>query len=92
MGSSQILPAENFNTYVWENTAKIIPDCLEYKNTASQQFFEVATHLFKLTSDACPGALDVSSYVHEWSRLLLEHEHEEVSRITLSWLFFTNER
>ena len=57
---------------------KVVPHCLQYRNTASQQFFEVATLLFRSAGDACYGTLDLSSYVHDWSRLLLEHEHEEV--------------
>ena len=74
------MPAENFNSYLWENIARVIPHCLHYGNTASQQLFEVAIVLFRSTGDAYYGTLDVSKYVHEWSRLLLEHQHEEVSR------------
>lgn len=85
------MPAENFNSYLWENTAKVIPYCLQYRNTASQQFFEVATLLFRSTGDAYYGTLDVSSYVHDWSELLLEHEHEEVGRSTLHYLVITND-
>ena len=77
MARSQAAVAENFNSYLWENVAKIIPHCLNYRHTASQHFFEVATLLFRSTGDAYYGTIDVSEYVHEWSRLLLEHEHEE---------------
>lgn len=83
MGRSQTATAENFNSYLWENIAKVIPHCLQYRNTASQQFFEVATLLFRSTGDAYYGTLDVSSYVHGWSGLLLKHEHEEVGRSAL---------
>ena len=92
MCRSQIAPAENFNTYLWENTAKVVPHCLQYKNTTSQQFFEVAALLFRSTGDAYYGNSTVSSYVHEWSGLLLEHEHEEVRRSTLYWLFIADDK
>ena len=91
MDRSQTAPAENFNSYLWENTAKVIPHCLQYRNTASQQFFEVATLLFRSTGEAYYGTLDVSSYVHDWSGLLLEHEHEEVGRSTPIWLLMTDD-
>lgn len=85
--ASQTATAENFNSYLWENIAKVIPHCLQYRNTASQQFFEVATLLFRSTGDAYYGTLDVSSYVHGWSGLLLKHEHEEfVGRDQIDWI------
>ena len=90
MGRSQTAPAENFNSYLWEHTAKVIPQCLDYRNTASQQFFEVATLLFRSTGDAYYGTLDVSDYIHDWSRLLLEHIHDEVGRSTPAWLIIAN--
>lgn len=87
LSASQTAPAENFNSYLWENTAKVVPHCLQYKNTASQQFFEVATLLFRSTGDAYYGISDVSNYVHDWSGLLLEHEHEEfVGRDQIDWI------
>ena len=82
MDRSQTEPAENFNSYLWENTAKVIPDCLQYRNTASQQFFEVATLLFRSTGDAYYETLDVSRYINDWSELLLKHQHEEVGMST----------
>ena len=82
MARSQTEPAENFNSYLWENTAKVIPDCLQYRNTASQQFFEVATLLIRSTGDAYCETLDVSRYIHDWSELLLRHQHEEVGMST----------
>ncbi len=85
------MPAENFNSYLWENTAKVIPQCLRYRNTSSQQFFEVATLLFRSTGEAYYQTLDVLSYVHDWSGLVLKHEHEEVGRSTLCWLFNAND-
>ena len=88
---SQTVPAENFNSYLWENIAKVIPCCLDYRNTASQQFFEVATLLFRSTGDAYYATLDVLNYVHDWSRLLLEHEHDEVGRSTAGWLLIADD-
>ena len=79
LGRSQTVPSQNFNCYLWENIAKVIPHCLHYRNAASQQFFEVATLLFRSTGDEYYETLDVTKYVREWSRLLLEHEHDEVS-------------
>lgn len=76
---SQTARADNFNSYLWENIAKLVPQCLAYSSTASQQFFEVALLLFRSTGDAYYAALDVTSYVHDWSGLLLRHEHKEVS-------------
>ena len=84
------MPAENFNSYLWENTAKVIPQCLRYRNT-SQQFFEVVTLLFRSTGDAYYQTSDVLNYVHDWSELVLRHEHEEVGRSTLCWLFDAND-
>lgn len=87
LSSSQTAPAENFNSYLWEHTAKVIPQCLDYRNTAPQQFFEVATLLFRSTGDAYYGTLDVSDYIHDWSRLLLEHIHDEfVGRDQIDWI------
>lgn len=85
------MPAENFNSYLWENIAKVIPYCLDYRNTASQQFFEVATLLFRSTGDAYYATLDVMNYVHDWSRLLLEHEHDEVGRSTAGLLLIADD-
>ena len=84
LGRSQTVPSQNFNCYLWENIAKVIPHCLHYRNAASQQFFEVATLLFRSTGDEYYETLDVSNYVREWSRLLLEHEHDEVSSSSTS--------
>lgn len=91
LGRHQTAPAENFNSYLWENTAKVVRHCLQYKNTASQQFFEVAALLFRSTGDAYYGTLDVSRYVHDWSGLLLKHEHEEVGWSPLDWVFIAND-
>lgn len=33
----------------------------------------------------------MSKYVHEWSKLVLEHEHDEVSHNTFGWLLVTND-
>lgn len=90
MCRSQIAPADNFNSYLWENTARVVPQCLDYRDTASQQFFEVATLLFRSTGDAYYGTLDVSGYIHDWSGILLKHKHDEVGRSTPAWLIITN--
>lgn len=71
---------------------KVVPDCLQYRNTASQQFFEVATLLFRSTGDAYYGTLDIPSHVRDWSGLLLKHEHEEVGRSILGRLIIANDR
>ena len=84
MHRSHSVTAENFNSYIWENLAKEIPHCLLYKNAASQQFFEVAIVLDYYAT------LEISDYVHDWSKLLLEHEHEEVGRSTLHRVLLTN--
>ena len=79
-GRSHTALAENFNSFLWENIAKIIPHCLHYRNAASQQFFEVATLLFRSTGEAYYETLYLPDYVHQWAGLLLEHEHHEVGR------------
>lgn len=32
----------------------------------------------------------MSNYIYEWSRLVLEHEHEEVGRSALGWRLLAN--
>lgn len=70
---------------------KLVPQCLNYSSTASQYFFEVATILFKSSGNAYYAALDVTTYVHDWSDLLLKHEHKEVSGSTPVWHFDSND-
>ena len=83
-------PADNFNSYLWENIAKLVPQCLGYSSTASQQFFEVAILLFSSTGDPYYATSDLTSYVHDWSGLLLRHEHKEASGSTPRWHFISN--
>ena len=88
---SQTAPADNFNSYIWENVAKLVPQSLDYGSTASQQFFELAMFLFRSTGDAYYGTLNITNYVHDWSDLLLRHEHKEVGGRSPDWLSNSND-
>ena len=48
------------------------------KGSISQQFFDIALTVFKSMDKFAVDALPLGAYVQDWSKLLLEHVHDEV--------------
>lgn len=73
------VPAQDFVSYFWGKCAAIIPKSLEH-GAKSQQLFDVAFCLFRALDDAGKESLELERYIQDWSDLLLNHKHTEVSQ------------
>ena len=49
----------------------------------TEQFFSIALETFRHVDEDYQEQLPLASYVQIWSKLLLEHQHQEVSIVRL---------
>ncbi|KAI4245990.1 MAG: hypothetical protein L6R40_002206 [Gallowayella cf. fulva] len=77
-----------FASYCWESLQNLIPETLEYGRYA-EDFFGVANNVLRSLEDSYRQNLQLTTYVQDWSALLLRHHHDEfVGRDSLDWVIF----
>lgn len=62
----------------------VIPHSLAFRSN-SQQFFDAAAIIFRSVDQRGQQELDIAIYAQNWSALLLEHVHNEVSLMPMCY-------
>ncbi|KAL8882405.1 MAG: hypothetical protein Q9198_000590 [Flavoplaca austrocitrina] len=65
-----------FTSYCWECLVAIIPDTL-LQGQNSEDFYGVTTTILRNLDDSHRENLDLTAYVQAWTKLLLDHHHDE---------------
>lgn len=47
-------------------------------DTETEEFFSIALEVFRCVDEEAQEQLPLESYVKDWSKLLLDHRHDEV--------------
>ena len=47
-------------------------------DTETEEFFSIALEVFRCVDEEAQEQLPLASYVKDWSKLLLDHRHDEV--------------
>ena len=66
-----------FTSYCWECLVAIIPDTL-LQGQNSEDFYGVTITILRNLDDSHRENLDLTAYVQAWTKLLLDHHHDEV--------------
>lgn len=55
----------------------LIPEAAQLDNR-TEEFFSIALEVFRCIDEEAHEQLPLASYVRDWSKLLLDHRHDEV--------------
>lgn len=66
-----------FTSYCWECLVAIIPETL-LQGQNSEDCYGVTTTILRNLDDSHRESLDLTAYVEAWTKLLLDHHHDEV--------------
>jgi len=76
------IDTHKFVSFFWESFVSLIPEAAEL-NKETEEFFSIALEVFRCVDEEAQEQLPLASYVQGWSKLLLDHRHDEVCRRVL---------
>jgi ubiquitin carboxyl-terminal hydrolase 34 len=64
-------------SFFWKTFVSLIPVAARL-GRQTEQFFGIALEIFRSVNEEAQAELPLESYLQDWSKLLLDHRHDEV--------------
>ena len=81
--------SQDFVQFFWENMLALIPETVQHRHD-TEQFFDIALDVFRSLDQDFHEGLPLETYLQDWSNLLLNYQHHEVSRYCCSSLLHSD--